>query len=102
MAYKADVSDARESPAVDILSELDALEADVVYHDPFIPQVETERRAHSSIELSDAELSASDLVVITTDHSAVDYARVCELAPRVFDTRNATRSLGDLDNVERL
>ena len=102
MAYKADVSDARESPAIDILAGLDVLEADVAYHDANIPEIETERGTHRSIELTDAELANSDLVVITTDHSAVDYARVCELAPRVFDTRNATRSLGDLDNVERL
>ena len=102
MAYKADVSDARESPALDILAELERLEADVSFHDPWIPRVETELGTHDSVELSDAVLRGTDLVLITTDHSVVDYARVCELAARVFDTRNATRSLGDRPNVERL
>jgi UDP-N-acetyl-D-glucosamine dehydrogenase len=102
MAYKADVSDARESPAVDILVQLAALGAEVSYHDRWIPELPIEGRVHVSIELTDEALGESDLVVITANHSDVDYARVCSLAPRIFDTRNATASLGPLDHVERL
>jgi len=102
VAYKADVADARESPALDILVDLEALGAEVNYHDAWVPELRSEERSYRSIELSDETLRSQDMVVITTDHSRVDYARVCELAKRVFDTRNATRPLGPLDHVERL
>lgn len=102
MAYKADVSDTRESPALDILVELERLGAQVDYHDPWVPEIEVEGRAYKSLNLAGDALSKPDLVVITTAHSSVDYAEVCEKAVRVLDTRNATRELGSPPNVERL
>jgi len=74
---------------------------DVRYHDPFVDQISFDD-AHtagsgdplSSVELTDEEIKASDCVVIVTNHSAVDYQRIVNLAPLVVDTRNALN--GDL------
>jgi UDP-N-acetyl-D-glucosamine dehydrogenase len=93
VAYKADVSDLRESPALDILRLLDEKGAEVRYHDPHVPELALEGRTWKSVELTDEELGAADLVVIVTDHSSIDYARVVAKAQRVYDTRNATRGV---------
>ncbi len=93
VAYKADVSDVRESPALDILRLLDEKGADVRYHDPYVPELALEGRTWKSVEPTDEELAGADLVVILTDHSALDYARVVARAQRVYDTRNATRNV---------
>jgi UDP-N-acetyl-D-glucosamine dehydrogenase len=102
LAYKADVSDLRESPAIDILVRLLELGAEVSYHDPWIAEAEVDARIHKSVALTDETLRETDLVVITTSHSDVDYDRVTRLARRVLDTRNATAGLPGLPHVERL
>jgi UDP-N-acetyl-D-glucosamine dehydrogenase len=102
-AYKADVSDLRESPALDIMRQLDEKGADVRYHDPHIPELNVEGRIWKSVELLDEELRAADLVVILTDHSSIDYDRVVQQAARVYDTRNATRAVRDgREKIRRL
>ena len=96
VAYKKDINDVRESPALSIIDLLRAKGARVSYHDPFVSEVRFDD-AHThgggdplhSTELTDDELKASDCVVIVTDHSGVNYRRVTELAPLVVDTRNA-------------
>lgn len=96
VAYKKDINDVRESPALSIIDLLRAKGARVSYHDPFVSEVRFDD-AHTighgdplqSIALTDEELSASDCVVIVTDHSDIDYRRVTELAPLIVDTRNA-------------
>ena len=93
VAYKADVSDMRESPALDVLRLLDAKGAEVRYHDPYVPELALEGRSWKSVELTDEELGAADLVVILTDHSGIDWERVVARAQRVYDTRNATRGV---------
>jgi len=93
VAYKADVSDLRESPALDILRLLDEKGAEVRYHDTHIPELALERRTWKSVELTDEELAGADLVVILTDHAAIDWDRVVAKAQRVYDTRNATRAV---------
>jgi UDP-N-acetyl-D-glucosamine dehydrogenase len=65
----------------------------VRYHDPFVPELALEGRTWKSVEATDEELAAADLVVILTDHSALDYVRVVARAQRVYDTRNATRNV---------
>ena len=102
VAYKADVADTRESPALEILERLRQQQADIRYHDPLLPEVTTDNASWKSVPLTDEELRNADLVVITTAHSSVDYARVARLAPRVFDTRNATRDLEAAPHVEKL
>src|SRR5687767_9654589 len=96
VAYKKDIDDVRESPALSIIDRLRAKGAEVRYHDPFVGDVHFDD-AHTegggepleSVPLTDEELIETDCVVIVTDHSGIDYARVIELAPLVVDTRNA-------------
>jgi UDP-N-acetyl-D-glucosamine dehydrogenase len=96
VAYKKDINDVRESPALSIIDRLRAKGADVRYHDPFIPVVSFDD-AHTeapgeplqSVALTDDELRSADCVVIVTDHSEVDYTKVCQLTNLVVDTRNA-------------
>lgn len=96
VAYKKDIDDMRESPALSIIDLLRADGADVVYHDPFVAEV-TFDHAYTigdgeplyNNELSDELISSSDCVIICTEHTSVDYDRVCQLAPLVVDTRNA-------------
>ncbi len=102
VAYKADVADTRESPALDIMAQLGELGADVRFHDPWIQEVEVAGTAHKSVALSDEELGAAHVAVICAGHRDVDYGRVVRLAPRVLDTRNATALLGPSPKVEKL
>jgi len=96
VAYKKDVNDVRESPALSIIDRLRAKGANVRYHDPFVSEVRFDD-AHTdvsgepleSVPLTDEELRAADCVIIVTDHSEIDYKRVCSLAPLIVDTRNA-------------
>jgi UDP-N-acetyl-D-glucosamine dehydrogenase len=96
VAYKKDIDDVRESPALSIIDRLRAKGAHVRYHDPFVSEVRFDD-AHtdsageplSSIALTDEALNSADCVIIVTDHSTIDYKRVCSLAPLVVDTRNA-------------
>jgi UDP-N-acetyl-D-glucosamine dehydrogenase len=93
VAYKANVSDLRESPALDVIRLLTEKGAQVSYHDPHVPEVHQDGFAAKSVELTDEALRSADLVVILTNHSAVDYDRVVAKAHRVYDTRNATRGV---------
>jgi UDP-N-acetyl-D-glucosamine dehydrogenase len=93
VAYKKDVGDMRESPAADIILQLQSKGANVRFHDPHVLELTLDADTLKSVELSDDELSAADLVVIITDHSNVDYERVASHAHRIYDTRNATRHL---------
>jgi UDP-N-acetyl-D-glucosamine dehydrogenase len=96
VAYKKDIDDVRESPALSIIDRLRAKGAEVRYHDPFVAEVRFDD-AHTqgsgeplqSVELKDEELEQADCAVIVTDHSGVDYARVCRLSKVIVDTRNA-------------
>jgi UDP-N-acetyl-D-glucosamine dehydrogenase len=96
VAYKKDIDDVRESPALSIIDRLRAKGAEVRYHDPFVNEVRfddahTEAGGESlqSVELTDEELRSIDCVIIVTDHSQIDYKRVCSLTPLIVDTRNA-------------
>jgi UDP-N-acetyl-D-glucosamine dehydrogenase len=96
VAYKRDIDDVRESPALSIIDRLRAKGAEVRYHDPFVSEIRFDD-AHTqsggeplqSVPLTDEELRAADCCVIVTDHSGVDYKRVCQLSKLIVDTRNA-------------
>jgi UDP-N-acetyl-D-glucosamine dehydrogenase len=90
VAYKRDIDDVRESPALDVMRLLEGHGADVVYHDPYVPIFHEEGVRHESVSLSDEELKRSDAVVIVTDHTSIDYQRLVNRASLVIDTRNAT------------
>lgn len=94
VAYKRDVDDMRESPALRIIELLNQQGADLSYHDPWVPKLPATRRYRfelSSVQLTPEVLERQDLVMIVTDHSNVDYDMVVAHAPCVIDTRNATR-----------
>ena len=96
VAYKKDIDDMRESPALSIIDLLRADGADVYYHDPFVEEVTFDHAytigagdpLHNK-ELTDELISSADCVIICTEHSPIDYGRVCELASLIVDTRNA-------------
>ena len=93
IAYKKDIEDWRESPAIKVMELLHKDGARIDYHDPYVPKfVEREDQWHS-IPLSKERLERADCVVILTNHSNVDYARVVSQAKLVIDTRNATKNV---------
>jgi UDP-N-acetyl-D-glucosamine dehydrogenase len=106
VAYKRDIDDVRESPALSIIDRLRSKGCDVHYHDPFVRQLnfddahtESSGGPMSSVDLNDEEIRTSDCVLIVTNHSQIDYHRIIELAPLVVDTRNALN--GDLRRDSR-
>jgi len=101
VAYKADVSDVRESPAFDTITLLEERGASVAYHDPHVDRIEIDGHEYESVTADDEHLAAADIVVVMTDHSAFDVERVTEAAPLVFDTRNAAAGL-DAEHIKRL
>jgi UDP-N-acetyl-D-glucosamine dehydrogenase len=98
MAYKRDIDDVRESPALDVMRMLLRKGADVSFHDPYVSEVRDNGEIYCSTPLTERGLTDCDCVVITTDHEVIDYEFVVRNAPLVVDTRNATRNLSS-DNV---
>lgn len=101
VSYKPDVGDVRESPALLVLDRLGSAGAHISYHDPFVPSLELHGRRRRSTPLTDRALAEHDLALILTTHSQIDFQRVVERAPLVFDTRGVTRGL-HRDNLIRL
>ena len=93
MAYKANLDDPRESPAIEVFKLLSDSGAEVVFHDTWTPHIDEHGVKADSVDLTDDLIRNADLVMITTAHSNVDYARVVELAPAVLDTRYATKGI---------
>jgi UDP-N-acetyl-D-glucosamine dehydrogenase len=97
VAYKKDIDDLRESPALDVIRLLQEKGADVEFHDAFCPVIKDDGHTpvHNlplrSVPLTDKALADSDVVVVVTDHSGVDYARVAQKARLVVDTRGVMR-----------
>jgi UDP-N-acetyl-D-glucosamine dehydrogenase len=92
VAYKRDVDDVRESPALDILKLLESRGARVSYNDPHVPELKADHTTLRSEDLLPA-VRRADLVVIVTDHGSYPYADIVEAAPVVLDTRNATKGI---------
>jgi len=101
VAYKQDIGDVRESPALKIAELLTARGAALRYHDPHVPRVDRPGLVAASVPLTPEEVRAADLVLVATAHAAVDYAMVVHHATCVFDTRNATRGF-DASTITRL
>ncbi len=95
VAYKADVEDMRESPALDLIRLLREKGAEVRYNDPHVPQFEHEGMRLESVDLSAGELAANDCILIATAHSAYDAAFIVDNARLVVDTRNMTKHVVD-------
>jgi len=95
VAYKANIDDMRESPAIKIGELLLEKQADLVYHDPFVSDFSSAGQRVRRVELTEEEIAAADAVVIVTDHANVDYGLVLRAASLVFDTRNALKNSTD-------
>lgn len=93
VAYKADVSDIRESPALDLIHLLKGKGAEVVYHDPHVPSLNVEDLKMESVPLDFGTLKDSDCVVIATDHTVFDWQWIVDNSSVVVDTRNATKGV---------
>lgn len=88
VSYKRDVNDLRDSPALDIISELSNKKAVVSYHDPYIRRLAVNGFELISVKLTNRVLREQDIVVIVTDHTCLDYEKIAEEARLIFDTRN--------------
>jgi len=102
VAYKRDIDDPRESPALDIIELLVKHGANVQYHDPYISTVSIGDKTFESVKLTDEILASQHATVIATDHTDVDYERVVKLSKLVVDTRNATAKIGHRENIVKL
>ena len=103
VAYKQDIDDYRESPAIQVIEGLKKEGADVFFFDPFIPKFRHKGKWYEGEkELTQELVEGSDIVVITTNHSKVDYAFVQKHAKAIFDTKNATKGITPRDNIEVL
>jgi UDP-N-acetyl-D-glucosamine dehydrogenase len=89
VAYKRDIDDMRESPALDVIRLLEERGATVDYHDPHVPSYREDGHTRTGVPLTDDIVGAADAVVIVTDHRAVDYKRLVDRAKVIVDTRNA-------------
>ena len=89
VAYKRDIDDLRESPALDIIRLLEGQGARVTYHDPHVPSFEEDGHEFRSVPLDPATVTAADCIMIVTDHSSIDYRMIKRNAKLVVDTRNA-------------
>jgi UDP-N-acetyl-D-glucosamine dehydrogenase len=99
VSYKAGVGDLRESPALKIIEVLRGLGADIVYHDPHVPELPEFGLRHVS---EDDALDGADLAVIVTAHPSVDHDAVVERAPRALDLRGVTRRGADVRSTVQL
>ncbi len=92
-AYKRDINDLRESPALDVIRLLQERGAEVSYHDPYVPDLRHEGVDMQSIELTAEVLRTADCVVIVTDHTTYDWGWIAREAPIIVDTRNALKGV---------
>jgi UDP-N-acetyl-D-glucosamine dehydrogenase len=88
VAYKKNIDDMRESPALDVMRLLEERGADVSYHDPHVAHFREDGHEWTSVPLTDALLQKADAVVVVTDHASIDWARVAAKAQLVVDSRN--------------
>jgi UDP-N-acetyl-D-glucosamine dehydrogenase len=89
VAYKRDIEDIRESPALDIIRLLEGQGARVTYFDPHVPRFREDGQEFRSVELTPAVVASADCVMVVTDHSDVDYSMIKRTAKLIVDTRNA-------------
>ena len=103
VAYKNDIDDYRESPALNVIDHLIEQGAETTYYDPYIPEYKHKGKVHTGAkELTDDMLREADIVVICTAHESFDYERIQKLSKEIFDTRNAMKNVADRSNIELL
>jgi UDP-N-acetyl-D-glucosamine dehydrogenase len=93
VAYKKNVSDCRESPALDVMRILRNKGALLSYNDPFVPTLKINGKSLRSLELTDANVESQDCIIVLTDHASYDFRQVVVASKLVVDTRNVTKDL---------
>lgn len=93
VAYKNDIDDMRESPALKVIEHLEKKHAQVLIHDPFVPEFNHNNKKYYSSPLTKDLIENMDAVVITTGHTTVDYGFVADNAKILFDTKNVTKNM---------
>jgi UDP-N-acetyl-D-glucosamine dehydrogenase len=101
VAYKADIDDTRESPALDVMSLLARLGGEIWWYDPFVPELHETVAARKLRDFTIADLATFDAAVIVTAHRDLDYAALVEACPAIVDTRNALKAFAS-DKITRL
>jgi len=99
VAYKKDIDDLRESPALKVIENLEKNGAIVHYNDPWIEKFEYKNKKYQSVNLN--RISDYDIVIITTDHSSYDYKEITKKSKMIFDTRNATDGI-ESEKIEKI
>ena len=99
IAYKRNVNDTRESPALEVVQILMERGASVFYSDPYVPKVEINHETLTSINLTARTLRSMDCVVILTDHSCFDYTMIAAESPVILDCRNALCDLSGANPI---
>jgi UDP-N-acetyl-D-glucosamine dehydrogenase len=103
ITYKKDINDVRESPGLEIVDSLIKKDAHVHCHDPLVSGFELDGgKKITTVKLTKESISSSDLVVIITDHSDIDYKFIVDNAKLIFDTRNALKNFKTAKNIVRL
>lgn len=103
VAYKQDIDDYRESPALRVIEELEKTGAEVVYFDPWVRKYKYKGQVRDSEPvLDEALVESADLVMVTAAHTNVDYAFVQQHAKAVFDTKNVMKNIENRENIEVL
>lgn len=103
VAYKQDIDDYRESPALAVIDNLNKVGAVVEYYDPWVPEYKRNGQVFHSIKEINPEIVASfDLIMVTCAHSNVDYKMIQENATAIFDTKNVMKDISDRENIEVL
>lgn len=103
VAYKNDIDDYRESPALKVIEELKKNKADVDFYDPLIPEYKYKGEVYKGItSINEQIIKNYDLVVITCAHNSFDYEMISKNAIAIFDTRNAMKNIQNRENIELL
>ena len=102
VAYKQDIDDVRQSPALDVIDHLHKNGAQLSYNDPFIPSFTYKGNTYESVKLNVDALQAADLVILLTMHTVYDYELIQEHAQMIFDTKNAFKNVKERGNIEKL
>ncbi len=103
VAYKNDIDDYRESPALKVIELLEKEGANVEFYDPYIPEYKYKGEIHKGLKEIDAQkVQEADLVMFTAAHSKFDYDMISKNAKAIFDTRNAMKNVKNRENIELL
>ncbi|WMJ81125.1 nucleotide sugar dehydrogenase [Clostridium sp. MB40-C1] len=102
VAYKKDIDDYRESPALRVIEAFEKEGADIKFNDPYISNLKYKSKEYSGIQLTEKLLKLADLVIIITDHTIYNYDFIQQNSQFIFDTRNAMKNVTNKENIEIL